>query len=504
METFVAFLVAGALTFFFVRGYLKKLATAEVARAIGGGAPQVPGHPCPRCGAALMRDAAFCSRCGIALALWNVHRAQVRLASADGDQQEKPKPLINTVVCMGCHSCVDSCPEEGALELVGGKSTLVHPELCTGQAKCAEVCPTGALSLAVSGVKTKTLRVPQVNENFETNVPGIYIVGELSGMGLIKTAINEGKLVIDLLKRRLADLKQDAPVSTSDAGENGGTVYDILIVGSGPAGLSASLTAHQHGLHYLTLEQGEIASTIRQYPRHKFLMAEPIQMPLYGNLYIADGSKETLLSVWESIISNTGVRIQTGERVTAIRLNGGNFVVESSKGKYHTRHVVLATGKRGTPRRLGVPGEELGKVAYRLIEAEAYQGRNILVVGGGDSALEAAMTLAADGANKVTLSYRGDNFSRTRERNQLRLEAEEKTGKLRVLRSSQVREIRQNSVILGAREETIEIPNDFVFVLIGGDSPEEFLNKTGIQIVEKSIVVEAPSTATNPGTQTAA
>ncbi|MBZ5496743.1 MAG: NAD(P)-binding domain-containing protein [Acidobacteriia bacterium] len=488
MDTLFSFLIAAVLTFYFVRRYLKRIA-GEAAKTKSSGSAQISGSPCPRCGAPLLSGSSFCSRCGAALALWNVHRAQVKVTTGDGARQEKPRPVIDAAVCMGCHSCVDSCPEKGALELVGGKSNLVHPELCTGQALCAKACPTGALSLAFGGLVTQTLKVPLVNENFETNVSGVYIVGELGGMGMIKTAINEGKLVIDHVRQRLAEEKQAAPAPP--AASDGNAVYDVLIVGSGPAGLSASLTAHQHGLQYLTLEQGEIASTIRQYPRHKFLMAEPIQMPLYGTLYIADGAKESLLTVWETIITNTGVHIQTNERVTRVKMNGGNFEVETNKSRYHARRVVLAMGKRGTPRRLGVPGEELGKVAYRLIEAASYQDRNILVVGGGDSALEAAMALAAQDRNRVTLSYRGDNFPRTRERNRTRLEAEEKEGKLRVLRSSQVCKITEDSVVLSVQGEQIEIPNDFVFILIGGDSPEEFLEKTGIRIVEKLLAASA-------------
>jgi thioredoxin reductase len=324
-------------------------------------------------------------------------------------------------------------------------------------------------------------------------VTGVYIVGELSGMGLIKTAINEGMLAVDNIKRQLeASGEWNAPafdphdgrVAQSN-GDSAGRPLDVIIVGAGPAGLSASLAAHQHGLNYLTLEQGEIASTIRNYPRHKFLMAEPIEMPMYGNLYIGDGTKEALLKVWESIVANTGVRIQTQERVESICRDGNVLKVETTKGVYDTRNVVLALGKRGTPRTLGVPGEGLGKVAFKLIEADSYNDEDLLVVGGGDSAIEAALALSKGGKNRVVLAYRGKRFDRARDRNRKSLEEAEEQGKIKVFRESNISEILPASVKLKTPAGETEVPNQYAFILIGGESPEAFLRKMGIEIVEK-------------------
>lgn len=483
METLLAAIVAATVTLFFLRGYLKQITASHRG---GNGAQPAAGtqpatatapRPCPRCTKPLPANSSFCPHCGAAMAMWNVHHAEVQAEVGDPVSRGKPKPLINAVLCVGCGSCVDECPETGTLELVAGKAILAHADRCTGHARCTEVCPTNAITLSFGGV-LQTIRVPRVQSNFETNLPGVFIVGELAGTGLIKTAINEGKLVIDHLKQRLTD----AP-----PGERAAADADVIIVGAGPAGLSASLTAEQHGLRYLTLEQGEIASTIRQYPRQKFLMAEPIELPLYGTLYVADGTKEALLSVWETILANTGVRVATNERVEAVQRNGRGFAVTTAKRIYHAPYVVLAMGKRGTPRRLGVPGEGLAKVSYKLIEAGDYQNKDLLVVGGGDSAIEAALALSRAGTNRVTLSYRGDSFHRSRDRNRQYIETAMSEGALNVLWNSRVTEIRSDSVLLARDGTTSALPNDYTFVLIGGETPESFLQKTGVEIVEKAL-----------------
>jgi thioredoxin reductase (NADPH) len=459
METFATFAIALMVTLFFVRKYVKGLAPAAAPAAAAG-----PATACPRCGGSVPDGSSFCAKCGAPLELWKVHRSFVTQSPADGSKG-KPRPVINASLCIGCGTCVDVCPEQGTLALVGGKAILASPEKCTGHAKCVEVCPTSALGLAFGNV-LQTLKVPLVNENFETNIPGVFIVGELGGMGLIKTAINEGRLVIDYLCGRLRplevaaasssgghDFDVEAPADRND--EAAGTAQDpvdVIILGAGPAGLSAALTAKQHGMSYRAFDQGEVASTIKQYPRHKFLMAEPVSMPLYGNLYIADGTKESLVSVWENIIANTGVEVRTEERGLSVARKGDALETTTSKGVYYAKAVVLAIGKRGTPRRLGVPGEDLSKVAYRLIEAETYEDKDVLVVGGGDSAIEAALALGRSKRNRVTLSYRQDTFSRARERNQKFLAEAEAAGTVSILRKSQVREIAKGAVTLECQD----------------------------------------------------
>ncbi len=481
METLITFLLAGLVTLFFVRGYLKQLTKPKAARAAEPAARQT--RQCPRCSQPVEQRAAFCEHCGAPMAMWTLHRAEEAQSSTAGVSTGAPKPVINASMCIGCGSCVHACPETGTLELDAGKAILAHPEHCTGHSKCAEVCPTQAITLSVAGV-LQTMRVPIVRENFETNVPGVFIVGELSGMGLIKTAVNEGKLVVDHLRERL----QSADLNADD------NTYDLAIVGAGPAGLSASLTAQQYGLRYITLEQDEVASTIRQYPRQKFLMAEPIQIPLYGTLYVGDGTKEALLAIWETIIANTGVQIRTNEKVEAVQRNSSGFHVRTTQKDYKARYVVLAVGKRGTPRRLGVDGEGLSKVSYRLIEVDSYQAKNILVVGGGDSAVEAALALSRSETNRVTLSYRGESFHRARERNRQQVHRAEAEGRLQVLLRSTVQQITETQALLACPCGIVSLPNDYVFLLLGGESPEEFLQKTGVLIVEKVWECSQPPT----------
>jgi thioredoxin reductase len=314
--------------------------------------------------------------------------------------------------------------------------------------------------------------MPIISEDYETSIPNLFIAGELGGLALIKNAVNQGRDCVDSIAQRLASSKQ-APVDSS--------VWDVIIVGAGPAGISASLRAAEHRLSALTLEREDVGGTVSKYPRQKLVMTSPVEFPLHGKFSKTSLSKEDLLRFWEKIMARTDLNIQSKESVEAVqRSANGLFVVRTAKGEYRSRAVILAMGRAGTPRKLGVKGEELPHVLYRLIEADHYTGNNILVVGGGDSAVEAAMGLAHQAGNRVTMSYRREEFSRLKDRNAKRMAEHIATGRIDVLFNSIPVEFRTGSVVIDVAGELRELSNDFVWVFAGGTSPSDFLKSAGI------------------------
>jgi len=260
-----------------------------------------------------------------------------------------------------------------------------------------------------------------------------------------------------------------------------------VIVGAGPAGLTAALAAQQHNLRYILLEQGDIGGTILQYPRRKIVLTSPVELPLYGKLRFTEVSKEELLDVWDDILTKTKLHVRTGEKVTDIRRTNDVLQVVTAFNSYLATNVILALGRRGTPRKLGVPGEQLSKVTYRLIDAETYQECDVLVVGGGDSAVEAAIGLALQGSNRVTLSYRKEEFSRLKDRNMEHLEEEVKRKRIQVVFNSTVQEIRPQEVILQTQGGICTIPNNYVFIFAGGEMPFDFLKQIGVKFHAQEI-----------------
>jgi thioredoxin reductase (NADPH) len=376
-------------------------------------------------------------------------------------------PVVNPALCCGAGACINACPEE-ALGIVNGKAQLVNPTVCIGHGACAAACPVEAIKL-VFGTERRGMEIPHVEPSFETNVRGVYIAGELGGMGLVRKAAEQGRQAMESIAK----------------GCGGGDMLDVVIVGAGPAGLSASLGAMEKKLRFVTLEQEDsLGGTVYHYPRNKIVMTQPVILPLVGKARLGEISKESLLAFWQDIVDRFSIKIEFGQRVEKVTAIESGFAVKTERATYNTRAVLMAIGRRGTPRKLGVPGEELPKIVYRLIDPEQYRGRHVLVVGGGDSAIEAALAIAAEQGTSVTLSYRGEAFGRVKQKNRERLDQAEAAGGLRVMLGSNVSRIEAECVYLDCGE-VVKLPNDAVIVCAGGILPTPMLKEMGIRVETK-------------------
>jgi len=445
MDTLVALVVAAIVGMFFVRGYLESLKKQE-----------------EKARASAAKGALF----------------------SDGPKSQHPH--IDTAWCLGCGGCASVCPEGDVLAMIGGKAAIVNGHKCIGHGLCAEACPVGAITMVLAS-PNMAADMPRLTPEYETSVENLFIVGELGGLALIKNAVNQGRDCIDTIVSRL---------SVRGAAQAAPDVFDVLIVGAGPAGISASLRAIENKLNYITLERDEIGGTVAKYPRQKLVMTSPVEFPMYGKFKKTELSKEALLAFWDAVLNRADFNVRTDEKVEDIKKGAdGVFAVMTANNQYRARAVVLALGRTGTPRKLGVKGEELPKVMYRLLEADHYINKHILVVGGGDSAVEAAMGLAYQIGNKVTLSYRQGAFARIKERNAKRIEDSIGKGKVNVLFNSSPVEFTDNSVVLDVSGSRQEIPNDFVWIFAGGTPPNDFLKKIGVAFGMHDMALEAGNEA---------
>ena len=437
MNTLIALVVATVITLFFLRFYLKGLKERD-----------------KRARAALEKGELF----------------------SEGPNAQHPH--IDNAQCIGWATCTTVCPEGDVLAMVGAKAAIVNGYKCIGHGLCADACPVGAITM-VMATPSMGADMPFVTPEHETSLENLFIVGELGGLALIKNAVNQGRECVDTIIARITP------------GSRSTSVYDLLIVGAGPAGISASLRAIENKLNYVTLEQDEVGGTVAKYPRQKLVMTSPVDFPMYGRFKKTELSKENLLAFWDTVLNRADFNVRTGEKVQNITKGPDEiFTVSTANHQYRAPAVVLALGRTGTPRKLGIKGEGLPKVMYRLIEADHYTNKRILIVGGGDSAVEAAMGLANQVGNQVTLSYRKEQFSRIKQRNAKRIEECMHRGKVTVLFNSVPIEVRQHSVLLEVAGQVREIPNDYAFIFVGGTPPYDFLKKIGVRFGMQDMTLE--------------
>ena len=397
---------------------------------------------------------------------------KIKIAKEDGVHEPVSlHPVVDANSCIQSGACIRACPEKDILGIRNGKATPINASHCVGHGACFHACPTQAITLCI-GTEKRGVDLPHVNQYFETNVKGIYIAGEMGGMGLIKNAVEQGRQAVENIVRSL--------------NENSEADYDLIIVGAGPAGISASLTAKKHKLKTLTVEQDTLGGTVYTFPRSKIVMTSPMDLPLHGKVKLYETSKDELLKLWNTALDKNELKILENRKVEFIKRENGIFNVQLPEGeKYSAKKVLLAIGRRGTPRKLNVPGEVSMKVAYRLLEPELISDKNILIVGGGDSAIESALLLAPQ--NRVILSYRKDTFSRLKPKNKVKIKKAIEEKQLEVLYNSNVISIQDKDVNVKVDNEENQriIKNDLVYIFAGGELPTRFLENAGIKITRK-------------------
>ena len=401
-----------------------------------------------------------------------VVKEKIKIAKEEGLYEPVSlHPVVDVNSCIQTGACITACPEKDILGILNGKATTINASHCVGHGACFHACPTQAITLCI-GTEKRGVELPHVNQTFETNVPGMYIAGEIGGMGLIKNAVEQGRQAVENLARKLDKLME--------------ADFDVIIVGAGPAGISASLQAKKLNISSLTLEQDSLGGTVYTFPRKKIVMTSPMEIPLYGKVKLFETSKNELLDLWNEVLGKNQIAIKENAKVERISFQENRFVVETAgHERFTSRKVLLSIGRRGTPRKLNIPGEMSTKVAYRLLEPELIDDKKIVVVGGGDSAIEAALLLCD--RNRVTLSYRGETFGRIKQGNNLKIKEAVSQHQVDVRFNTNLQSIEKKLVtILDSKSGNIsELENDLVYIFAGGELPTQFLENAGIKITKK-------------------
>lgn len=399
-------------------------------------------------------------------------KEKVKLAKIEGlFEPVSLHPFIDLKSCIGSGACITACPEKDILGIVDGVATVINTSNCIGHGACFHACPVEAISLRI-GSETRGVDLPHVSEDYETNIKGMYIAGELGGMGLIKNSVEQGQMAVKSM------LKSKKPSKEG--------VLDLVIIGAGPAGISASLAAKENNMTSITLEQDSLGGTVYTFPRSKIVMTAPMNLPLYGKVKLFDTNKDELLQIWKKVIAEHQLDVREHSKVDKIvPIENEVFKIVTNTGEeFLCNQVLLSIGRRGTPRKLGVTGEESQKVAYRLLEPELIKDKKVIVVGGGDSAIESAMLLMD--ANEVILSYRKDKFSRLKPKNRDKIQEAESNNIIKVIYNSNLVSIKDKSVLMTIGEgEPEEFENDLVYIFAGGELPTSFLESAGVKITKR-------------------
>ena len=404
----------------------------------------------------------------------NSRIVEAKIAIAKEEGMHEPvslHPVIDVNSCIKSGACITACPEKDIIGIKDGKATIINASHCIGHGACFHACPVQAITLFI-GTEKRGVELPHVDQTFESNVPGVYIAGEMGGMGLIKNSVEQGKQAVENLIKKI-----DKSVEAQ---------YDLIIIGAGPAGVAASLNAKKNKLNSLTLEQDSLGGTVFTFPRQKIVMTSAMDLPLHGKVKLFETSKLELLNLWTEVISKNQISLIENAKVESVTPIDKYFVIKTLNGEeYTSRKVLLAIGRRGSPRKLNVPGEESMKVAYRLLEPELIEGKKVLVVGGGDSAIESALLLADQ--NQVTISYRSEVFGRLKPKNNEKIKEAIANNKVNVLFNSNIAGIEDHQVKIRKTdaEKELVLENDLVYIFAGGELPTQFLEKIGIRITKK-------------------